>query len=151
MRLVSSFDIKSLVRLFLNKKSGLPASHVKKTPRHGKYWSLPKDQCAICAENASFDLGLEPPNPFSIQSNPTPGDGLLPSHGQAQVAAEVDDDVPTYPIYTPYRASCGDLFCYHCLAERMMRAGEEKEVWECVRCGEAVRGAERLVIHEDDD
>jgi peroxin-2 len=153
MRLVSSFDIKSLVRPFLNKSSGFPASNVK-TPRHGKYWSFPKAQCAICAENASFDLGLEqPPNLFPIQFNTAPGDGPLPSRGQAQVAVGADDDLLTYPIYTPYRASCGDLFCYHCLAERMMRAGEEKQLWKCVRCGESVRGAERLVIRsiEEED
>jgi peroxin-2 len=151
MRFIASFDIKSFVRSFLaNKQSAATTSEVNTTLKRGRYWSFPVDQCAICAENASFDLLLKAPtNPFSTPLNASSDDVPSFSHEKPREAvAAVDDELPTYPIYTPYRASCGDLYCYHCLADRMMRAGEEKEAWVCIRCGEVVRGAGRLIMED---
>jgi peroxin-2 len=68
------------------------------------------------------------------------------SDGPQQNTLNAENDPPAYPLYTPYRASCGDVYCYHCVAERMMRAAEEEEVWECLRCGEGVRSVDRFVV-----
>ncbi|KAK0191129.1 peroxisomal biogenesis factor 2 [Armillaria mellea] len=59
---------------------------------------------------------------------------------------------PAYPLYTPYITSCGHVYCYHCIAERMMRTADdaEDEGWECLRCTEAVRGAERFSVEVDE-
>ncbi|KAF7332028.1 hypothetical protein MKEN_00083100 [Mycena kentingensis (nom. inval.)] len=105
------------------------------TPSRGKYWALSQDQCAICAENAAFIFDLA-----------QQGNALDSLSGVSD--ARADGDPPLHPIYTPYMASCGDIFCYHCIAERMMRAaGEEQGLkWECLRCGQAVESAERLAV-----
>ncbi|KAJ7507959.1 peroxisomal biogenesis factor 2 [Mycena galericulata] len=111
---------------FNDRKSG-PA-------RRGKYWSIPQDQCAICVENAAFSLNLaEPSNAFT------------------SLAATAETEPPLHPIHTPYIASCGDVYCYHCIAERMMRAADEDEdqKWECLRCGQWVESADRLVVEVD--
>ncbi|KAJ7068411.1 Pex12 amino terminal region-domain-containing protein [Mycena amicta] len=117
--------------------STFPRAHgdAKSQVTRGKYWSLPHNQCAICAENASFNLNLaEPTNALtSLTTSINP-----PEEGEP----------PLYPIYTPYIASCGDVFCYHCIAERMMRAADEEHghKWECLRCGQSVESADRLTV-----
>ncbi|KAF7292349.1 hypothetical protein HMN09_01218900 [Mycena chlorophos] len=103
----------------------------------GKYWSLPQDQCAICAENASFNLNLaEPANALTALT--------------ASTTTEEDGGPPLYPINTPYIASCGDVFCYSCIAERMMRAADSDDAegrkWECLRCAQPVESADRLTV-----
>ncbi|KZW04128.1 hypothetical protein EXIGLDRAFT_758429 [Exidia glandulosa HHB12029] len=84
----------------------------------GKYADLPEDQCAICAENASFDVT-----------------DMLDVHARSN----------THPIQTAYIASCGHTYCYFCLAQALLRAADEGERgWECLRCGEMVRDASRV-------
>jgi peroxin-2 len=67
---------------------------------------------------------------------------------------EDEDAMPSYPITTPYITSCGHVYCYFCLSEKMISAakdsadgggGDEGSMWECLRCGEGVRTCERLV------
>ncbi|KAJ7129522.1 Pex12 amino terminal region-domain-containing protein [Mycena epipterygia] len=119
----------------------------KSGPVHGKYWSLPQDQCAICAENASFSLNLaEPTNAFTSFAAPS----TLTSSPESTTPG-ADTEPPLHPIHTPYLASCGDVYCYHCLAERMMRAADEEEgqKWECLRCGQRIESADRLVVEVD--
>ncbi|KAJ7178999.1 Pex12 amino terminal region-domain-containing protein [Mycena filopes] len=122
-------------------------SSQKSGPVHGKYWSLPRDQCAICAENASFSLNLaEPTNAFSTLTAPSLAQVSAPEN-----TPNSDTEPPLHPINTPYMASCGDVYCYHCLAERMMRAADEDEhqKWECLRCAQRVESADRLVVEVD--
>ncbi|KAL0949402.1 hypothetical protein HGRIS_009464 [Hohenbuehelia grisea] len=131
-----------------------PPKDTSKTaqPPRGKFWSMSPDQCAICAENASFNLNLsEPANAFSSLAATTSTPGVSSALG----ADSDTDSIPTFPIYTPYIASCGDVYCYHCIAERLMRAAEETDGqdggWECLRCGDIAQGAERLTaMHEVD-
>lgn len=91
----------------------------------GKYASLPDEQCAICFENAALDL------------------------------SSTDLSEPReHTIQTPYRASCGHIFCYHCLATALMHAVSEGEKgWDCSRCGELVLNATRVTAVSllDDD
>lgn len=117
------------------------------TQRRGKYWSLPQDQCAICAENASFNLNFsEPSNAFSslaVISSPS-GDS----------APESETEPPAFPIYNPYLAACGDIYCYHCIAERMIQvadAGEGDLGWECLRCAAVVKATERYTVELGSD
>ncbi|RDB22809.1 Peroxisome biogenesis factor 2 [Hypsizygus marmoreus] len=129
-----------------NSVTGFPGSKQQTSQTRGKYWSLPQDQCAICAENASFNLNLsDPSNAFSIAGAAvSPED---PSTGS-------DHEPPAFPIYNPYIASCGDIYCYHCIAERMMQAadsGEDDLGWECLRCRSEVRGAERYTVELGSD
>ena len=148
------FIRRRLIRLasYLNLKSlgGLANTHAtvgsQMNKNHGKYYTLPVDQCAICAENASFSLNLtDPTNAFSSLSAQAPS-VIDPSSLSLSGSTESEDIPPAYPLYTPYRASCGDVYCYHCITERMMRASEEGEICECLRCGEVIRSADRHVI-----
>ncbi|KAJ6539487.1 Pex12 amino terminal region-domain-containing protein [Mycena capillaripes] len=120
----------------------------KSGPTRGKYWSLPRDQCAICAENASFSLNLaEPTNAFTTLTAPSLSHAASPE----STTPGTDTEPPLHPIHTPYVASCGDVYCYHCIAERIIRAADEDDdqKWECLRCGQRVESAERLVVEVD--
>ncbi|KAF8897671.1 Pex12 amino terminal region-domain-containing protein [Infundibulicybe gibba] len=139
--------LSSRMRAMLGLNSNRRGSDHSVRKKLGKYWSLPQDQCAICAENASFNLNLsEPTNAFSVLA-------VAPAGMTSPQPTSADSDIepPAYPIYTPYMASCGDIYCYHCIAERMIRVaddGEDQLGWECLRCGEGVKSAERHFIEE---
>ncbi|KAK7060504.1 peroxisome assembly protein (Peroxin-2) [Paramarasmius palmivorus] len=107
--------------------------------KRGKYWSLPDNQCAICAESASFNL--DPNNPSNAFTSFT--ESMLPSSTQ-----DSDTEAPAHPIYNPYITSCGHIYCYHCIAERMLRVADEgdTDAWECLRCAEPVSGANRYEV-----
>lgn len=52
--------------------------------------------------------------------------------------------IPAYPINTPYKASCGHVYCYVCIADRLLRAADEGEkYWECLRCEEKITHVNR--------
>lgn len=108
--------------------------------KRGKYGALPPGQCAICAENASYTLDL------GYSAN-TLTSSLVPySSAQESISDPASvDEIPTFPIHTPYITSCGHLYCYYCISERMMRAADEgsETGWECLRCAEHVRSADR--------
>ncbi|OBZ76082.1 Peroxisomal biogenesis factor 2 [Grifola frondosa] len=121
--------------------------------RRGKYWALSEDQCAICAENASTNLNLA--DPSNALTSLSAMSIYTPSHTSASNTTgdvpNANDEPPTYPIHTPYITSCGHVYCYYCLSERMMRTTDERSGlgangahWECLRCTEAVTGADRL-------
>ncbi|KAI0660926.1 peroxisomal biogenesis factor 2 [Cubamyces menziesii] len=126
---------------------GSPETVHSGSQRRGKYWSLPEDQCAICAENASTNFA-DPANaltsltavaPYPTAATDEPTDGGDP------------DQAPRFPIQTPYITSCGHVYCYYCLTERMMRtaddrsgAGPKGTHWECLRCAEGVIAADRV-------
>ncbi|KAI6134973.1 Pex12 amino terminal region-domain-containing protein [Pisolithus croceorrhizus] len=121
--------------------SVLPSSSDKKPwqRKRGKYGALPSGQCAICADNAShtLDLGYSTNTPTSLAPYSS-------SRESISDPASVDE-IPAFPIHTPYITSCGHLYCYYCISERMMRTVDEgSEVgWECLRCAEHVRSADR--------
>jgi len=115
-----------------SKASSIPKSR-------GKYWSLPESECAICTENASFSLNMN--------------EATMTLTNVAQIFSSGEDNdpeaVPTHPIHTPYITNCQHLYCYHCIAERMMRSADEthdEQGWECLRCTQIVQGAERYVV-----
>ncbi|KAF6762348.1 peroxisomal biogenesis factor 2 [Ephemerocybe angulata] len=108
--------------------------------KQGKYANLAENECAICLENASFNLNpSDPSNAFTtIAATPVHSDN-----------PDAQDDVPSHPIHIPYITSCGHLYCYYCLAERMVQVadGEDEErAWECLRCGEEVKQADRYSV-----
>ncbi|KAF8592604.1 hypothetical protein K439DRAFT_1650253 [Ramaria rubella] len=93
----------------------------------GKYWSLPENHCAICAEDGSFNI-IDPRHEM-YTPNPEPA----------------ADESPKYPIHTPYITSCLHQYCYVCLSERMLRAADDGERgWECLRCEALVLSADRF-------
>ncbi|KAF8272543.1 Pex12 amino terminal region-domain-containing protein [Lactarius quietus] len=104
--------------------------------KRGKFAHLPEDECAICYENAT--LGIADPNTalaFASAIQPQPR------------RIERRDEPPPHPLTTPYRTSCGHVYCYTCIAEKMLRAADEGEgPWECLRCAERVLGAERFHV-----
>ncbi|KAL0577075.1 peroxisome assembly protein (Peroxin-2) [Marasmius crinis-equi] len=123
----------SISSFFGSSHSSRPSHHEKR----GKYWSLPEDQCAICAERASFNLN--PADPTNVFTNFT--QTVIPP-------AQADAEAPLHPINTPYVTSCGHIYCYHCIAERMMRVaddGEDEQGWECLRCTQPVTESNRYV------
>ncbi|KAF5363644.1 hypothetical protein D9756_000498 [Leucocoprinus leucothites] len=107
--------------------------------KRGKFWSLPVDQCAICAENASFSLNVSSPtNMFTA---------LVPQTTSSAEGSE--HEPPAYPINIPYVASCGDIYCYSCIAERLMKAADDLDKehgWECLRCTEEVTSVDRYEV-----
>jgi len=134
-------NILSLVPSPVTKHLGLASTlkgSTSTSKKRGKFWSLPVDQCAICAENASFNLNIsEPANIFTTLAPLT------------TTAEESELEPPAYPIYIPYVASCGDIYCYGCIAERLMRAADDLDKesgWECLRCREEVTSAERYGV-----
>lgn len=130
IRLVSQLTLPAILS---NDSKGAPRRSLRK---HGKYEALPADQCAICAENASYTLNLGySADALSVVSA---ADGALET--------TTDYEVPPFPIYTPYATSCGHVYCYHCIAERMMRTADEglESGWECLRCAESVKSADRM-------
>ncbi|THV08402.1 hypothetical protein K435DRAFT_708163 [Dendrothele bispora CBS 962.96] len=118
-----------------------------KAKSRGKYHSLPDNLCAICAENASLSLNniASAANAANIFTHTTSQEG----------AGEDSDGVPAYPIYTPYITSCGHIYCYHCIADRMLRtadeSGENDEGWECLRCAEIVTSADRYLVEFNEE
>lgn len=116
-----------------------PNDRKSRQRKHGKYEALPVDQCAICAENASYtlDLGYSADALTSLMPYP-------PTKERSSQSAS-DDEIPTFSIHTPYVTSCGHMYCYYCITERMMRTAEEgaETGWECLRCAEHVRSADR--------
>ena len=53
--------------------------------------------------------------------------------------------IPRYPITTPYSASCGHVYCYYCISERLIQATDDGEDgWECLRCKESVQRCDRV-------
>ncbi|KAG8218626.1 hypothetical protein J3R82DRAFT_4290 [Butyriboletus roseoflavus] len=132
-RLVSQLTLPAILS---NNSKGASRSSLRK---HGKYEALPADQCAICAENASYTLNLG----YSA-------DALLAASAAEGELGTTDYEVPPFPIYTPYVTSCGHVYCYHCIAERMMRTADEglDSGWECLRCAESVKSADRMEAEE---
>ncbi|KAG6903498.1 hypothetical protein C0995_005521 [Termitomyces sp. Mi166 len=113
--------------------------------KRGKYWSLPQDQCAICTENASLNLNLsESSNAFTVLA-------MTPTEASSM---DSDSEPPAFPIYNPYLASCGDIYCYHCIAEQLIQtadSGEDELGWTCLRCNAYVRSADRYVVEMGSD
>ncbi|KLO11238.1 hypothetical protein SCHPADRAFT_999056 [Schizopora paradoxa] len=111
----------------------------KEVVRKGKYFSLPSDQCAICADNASFNLSSFANDPGHFAS------GLERSSGQQAEVASEEGGPPNFPITSTYRASCGHEYCYYCLAGRLLRAVDDgDDGWECLRCTALIRSCERV-------
>jgi peroxin-2 len=110
--------------------------------RRGKFWALPDGQCAICAENDTFNVDLsETANLF--RNVPVESVDLHSSDQDSYT------DDPKYPIYTPYQTSCGHIYCYSCIAERIMRTADESDddqYWACLRCREKVTEAHRYTV-----
>ena len=104
-------------------------------PRRGKLAHLPEDECAICHENAATTLNIVE----DIQPQSTSDIHLT--------SAARKGEPPTHPLTTPYRASCGHIYCYTCVAEKLLRVADEGGgPWECLRCGMPVLGAERFHV-----
>ncbi|KAJ3517981.1 hypothetical protein NLJ89_g156 [Agrocybe chaxingu] len=122
---------------------GLPSEKAaaKAPQKRGKYYSLSENQCAICIENAMFNLNVsEQSNVFAV---------LAENSNTSTAGGPSDLDPPAHPICNPYQASCGHIYCYHCVAERIMRAADDAEDdlgWECLRCGEEVKEAHRYTV-----
>ncbi|KAI0320678.1 Pex12 amino terminal region-domain-containing protein [Amylostereum chailletii] len=106
--------------------------------RRGKYWGLPDNECAICHENAAFNLNLSDPAQALSQA----GQYVMQTPGPPTTTP---DEPPTYAVNTPYSASCGHVYCYVCLSDKMLRAADAGGgPWECLRCTERVSSAERV-------
>ena len=130
-----------------------PSERKRNGQKKGKYWSLPQDQCAICAENASFNLNIaDPANAFTTLAA-GPYQSSVPSASHVSAGFLEDAEPSAYPIYNPYVTSCGDLYCYHCITERMMRVADdgEDDGWQCLRCMEIVKSAERHTVQLKSD
>ncbi len=110
-------------------------------PRRGKFAHLPEDECAICYESATattLDIA-GPTHELVVDIQPQWTSALRPATRKGEP--------PAHPLTTPYRTSCGHIYCYTCVAERMLRTADEGGgPWECPRCGMLVLGAERFHV-----
>lgn len=85
----------------------------------GELGFLPERTCAICYRDQ---------NPTSSSE----ADVLTQSAGGGGIVGSAATD-----ITNPYEASCGCVYCFACIAQRI--ANEEGEGWTCLRCGEVVK------------
>lgn len=134
-RKMSSFRWSDLLPQSISQRPSTSSS--EETAQRGKYYQLPESDCAICAEDASFEVSIlkESTPPLTITST------LLPSNPNERLPTSY---IPKYPINTPYRASCGHVYCYVCISDRLLRAADEgDQYWECLRCEEPIRHANR--------
>jgi len=143
-RLTSHLNIPTSILSFVRSILGISSKMERQEEtmsKRGKYWGLPRDQCAICVENASFSLNLsEPVNAFTSLT--------MASGASMDPSSDPMSEPPAHPLNTPYITSCGHVYCYHCLAEQVVRTaddGVDEGGWECLRCGEGVKGAERWI------
>ncbi|KAG5650761.1 hypothetical protein H0H81_011152 [Sphagnurus paluster] len=144
-RIASYISPSAILSSAAAKHDSLVGNSAKIPKQKGRYWSLPQDQCAICAENASTNMNLsDPSNAFTSLSAPATDESSLHS----------ETEPPAFPIYNPYLASCGDIYCYHCIAERLMQtadSGEDVVGWSCLRCITDVKSAERYTVELGSD
>ncbi|KAF7776033.1 hypothetical protein Agabi119p4_4426 [Agaricus bisporus var. burnettii] len=134
-RILSLIPASAARRLGLANSLQSSGSTIKK---RGKYWALPPNECAICAEKSSLNLIThEPPSMFS---------NLAPQSTPSETA---ENEPIAHPINVPYVASCGDIYCYSCIAEHLMRTADDLDKqhgWECLRCGGEITSANRSDI-----
>ncbi|PCH41235.1 hypothetical protein WOLCODRAFT_118481 [Wolfiporia cocos MD-104 SS10] len=129
-----------------------PETSSAATSRRGKYWALPADQCAICAEDASARVDFaDPANALASMSN----SAYTSTDVRPDASADADAP-PAFPIHSPYMTSCGHVYCYYCVSARMLRTAEEHagvgpggSHWACLRCTEGVTGAERVAAQAE--
>ncbi|KAF9651226.1 hypothetical protein BDM02DRAFT_3110939 [Thelephora ganbajun] len=117
------------------------------TETKGPYWSLSEDQCAICAEDASYNLNFaDSSNALTALSSVAPN--LTPEHDSDS------NEPPRFPITIPYITTCGHVYCYYCIADRMLRVADEGDGevpgWECLRCTRVVKDAERVEMEVEE-
>jgi peroxin-2 len=114
--------------------------------QRGKYWALSEDQCAICAENASYNLN------FADSTNALTSFAASASNVPSGHDDTDTNEPPMYPITTPYITSCGHIYCYYCIAERMLRVADDGDGqgWECLRCSQTVKDADRLEMEVEE-
>ncbi|EUC67429.1 peroxisomal biogenesis factor 2 [Rhizoctonia solani AG-3 Rhs1AP] len=108
------------------------ASNLEREHR-GPYWSLSTSECAICAEEAATTVAHMIAPDASERS-------------QELAASEkwMPEAAPTHPLNTPYITSCGHVYCYVCVADRVLRAADDGGgLWECLRCTAPVLGIHR--------
>ncbi|KAF8528820.1 peroxisomal biogenesis factor 2 [Hysterangium stoloniferum] len=133
-RAVSDVSLSDLVPSQAKYLFGLSETLVKgkEAEQRGKFWSLPEDQCAICAEDAAFSIN-EPGQDTYVNLT------AVASHS-------VDATMPPqYPLNTAYMTSCAHQYCYVCISDRMLRAADEGEAgWGCLRCRSVVTTADRV-------
>ena len=131
----------SLTSLLPFRNNLLPIPPRAPTKTKGPYWNLSEDQCAICAENASYNLNFsDSSNALTVLSSVAPN--LTPEHNP------YSNEPPQFPITTPYITACGHVYCYYCIADRILRVADEgdEEVpgWECLRCTQVVKDVGRV-------
>ena len=133
---ISNLKWTNIIPASLRSKPSL--EHLDTSAKRGRYYLLPENECAICAEDASMDLSLlrEPKGPLQNSSILDQTSG--PQEEQTSLS------VPSYPINTPYKTSCGHVYCYVCISNRILRAVDEGDkYWECLRCDERITHASR--------
>ncbi|KAI0030711.1 Pex12 amino terminal region-domain-containing protein [Vararia minispora EC-137] len=105
--------------------------------QRGLYWHLSDTECAICHENAALILSV---------SSPSETSNIYLSQSAAMRVSDSGKERPTHPLTTPYRTSCNHVYCYACVADRMLRAADEgSSPWTCLRCTEPVYSVERVL------
>ena len=105
--------------------------------KEGKFLTLSEGHCAICAENAA------------LKSRESEHTHALRSVGFLEPPSDIPEEHSSYPIYNPYQTSCGHVYCYHCVAEKVLQTAIEAEPklsWECLRCGEDVKEVHRYKV-----
>jgi len=109
-------------------------------PRRGKLAHLPEDECAICYENATTALDIADPTHSLVVD-------IQPQWTSVSHSAARNSEPPTHARTTPYRTSCGHIYCYTCVAEKILRSADDGGgLWECLRCGMPVLSAERFHV-----
>ncbi|KAH9977897.1 Pex12 amino terminal region-domain-containing protein [Lactifluus volemus] len=112
---------------------------------NSKAWTIcasPQDECAICHESATTTLNIaDPTQVFALAST------IQPQSSSDSQPEERRHEPPKHPLTTPYQTSCGHVYCYTCIAEKMLRAADEGGgPWVCLRCTAPVLSAKRFHV-----
>lgn len=138
--------ISSLLPARFRVSSGDKTEATTTAQQRGKYWALSEDQCAVCAENASYNLN------FADSTNALTSFAAAASNVPSGHDDSDTNEPPTFPISTPYITSCGHIYCYYCVAERMLRIADDGDGtgWECLRCNQPVKDVDRLEMEVEE-
>jgi peroxin-2 len=117
----------------------------------GPYFALPEEQCAICAQNASFDITHLSTAAATVQHTAAPVNPMLnraspPAAMSTVTSSSATTEPPAFALNTPYTASCGHTYCYICISTALLRGADDDTPFSCLRCAAHIHWADRTQV-----
>ncbi|KAM0756509.1 hypothetical protein T439DRAFT_308996 [Meredithblackwellia eburnea MCA 4105] len=120
------------------------------TRPQGAFHFLSSEVCPVCYAKSSAP---PPPTSLPLATAGDPGDPSSSAQALASLSSSMETTTSTTSedtrVKIPYVTDCGwgCRYCYYCIVEKLVVAEEDGEkAWECMRCGQEARGANREVV-----